>query len=206
VIWSQGIAGRAIFGDRTQNPTMAERFLLIKHQGARRAAAAIRTAVKRRRSSYRGNPALAAIGALGGLPSIGARYDKKKHPARVAYIAGLRDVALGTMKPWPGITKTTALTNLQAIAQGQEGFGVAIYAEIVQAARVALTQVEAEIETRTAAEEKITTKREAAAAAAAGREARYLEAGTSIGSALASAVGRRGSLSPRRRKRRRSYY
>jgi len=143
MIWSQGIAGRSVFGERTQNPTMAEKYLLEKHQGKRRARALIKQAKKRRRSSYKGNPPLALLGSLGSLGKLFGfgGPDPEKQKQRVAHIEGLRDVVAGTMKPWAGMTQRLALTNLQGIAQGRERMGVAINDVTVQAAQAALAQL-----------------------------------------------------------------
>lgn len=198
-VWSAGVARKSLKSTRTGNPTLAATSLLGKGTVRRAARAAVG---RRGRRAFRGNPLPAVAGILGSglLGKFSKSFDPKKHAVRVARVRGMAEAALKGDK--------TARTGLEGIAQGREGFGVAIYPEIVQEAATLLEQLLAvEQKQAEAVVEQKAAHREAAAASAT-REARFLEAGTSIGSALASSLGRSRRQPTRRRRpsRRGQYY
>lgn len=150
-----------------------------------------------------GNPLPAALSvgsALSGLVKIPGlrRFDPKKHAIRLARLNSMGEQALA------GDRK--AIGALTLVAQGAPGAPVATYAETMQHAAALLEHIESESARKEAFEAESKAERRAAGAAAREREARFLEAGTGIGSAIAQAALGRGRRPQRRRKRRRSSY
>lgn len=178
---------------RTMNPTPAASFLLGKLKVAR-AQAVLRRKGKKR--AHRGNPLPAVAGILGGLPHIGRSQDPKKQQQRAAAVNAL------AAKAMTGDEKS--VEELTRVASGLSWPGQ--WADHRELAAHHLQLVQEKLEKlHAAAADKLAAQREAGAAAAA-REGRFLEAGTSIGSALASSLGRSRRPVQRRRTRRRRYY
>ena len=135
----------------------------------------------------RHSPALlagAAQSLLGGL-GLGGGPNKAKQAIRLRNIFEWGKAA---------ITRgdKDSLRRIEGIAQGLEGFGVAINAETVGAAQRQLQAIHD-------AQEEAQGKASAASAAGAAREARFLQAGTSIAGSVAGALAR-GSRRPARRR------
>lgn len=188
-VWSHSVARASLTrGGATHNPTLAAAALLGKRT-VRRAALRLSRGVTRRRSYHKGNPLPAIGGILGGLPQIGRRVDPKKHAQRAGAIDALaRKAATGDKG---------ALDELERVANGLAWPGQ--WADLRAYAQQHFQIVTEHREKEAAAASE-------RAGAAADREARFLEAGTTVGSALASGLGR--SLrrrAPRRKRRRRVY-
>lgn len=198
-VWSQSLARRKLLGGDSQNPSIAAKSLLSARVVGRAERVLKRRFGRKRRAPN--NPVPAIAGLLGGgLPSLGRRVDPKKHGQRAAAV---ERVALKASAGDQG-----ALEQLQRIANGLEWPGQ--WADLQQLARQHLELVASKLEAQaTKRAEELAARREAAAAEGARaerREERLTGAFASVGGALASSFGRRGSLRPKRRRRRRSSY
>jgi len=181
----------------TVNPSLAAKALLGFRGTVRRVGSVYKgslagrhlRAFRRRRTT---NPALAALGSVAGLAGgkLGRRVDPGKHQIRAAHITNLANSAR--------LGDEASLLELQRIASGVAWPGA--WSDLAATAAQHYDLIAAIFE-------KKASKAEAIAAARAGREARFLEAGTSIAGSAAQALLSRGRRLPRRRKRRRqSYY
>lgn len=143
-------------------------------------------------------PAALSVGAAlgGGLPKLGRRFDPKKHAIRLARLNSMAEQALKGDR--------TAIGALELVARGAPGAPVATYAETMQHATALLEHIEGELGRKEAMEAESKAERRAVAGAAREREARFLEAGTSIAGSAAQALLGRGRRPPQRRKRRRT--
>jgi len=189
--WSAGIARQSLMGkERTHNPSPAAYSVF----GQRRVARARRVLKSRgRRPAHRDNPAPAVIASVLG-PLLGKRFQSrdKRDAARKAAADSLAQRAL--------LGDAGAIGELEVASQTFATQAAKTYA------LTRLAQVRAQIAT-TAAEAKAASaaaRRAETTAAGAGRvarEARFLEAGTSVAGALAQAALLRGrGRSPARRR------
>jgi len=198
-IWSQSIARETLLRQPSQNPSLAARALLGLKGAAGYARRVPILRGKRRRPFFRENLALPAAALLGGIPGVGRKFDPKKHAQRIARIDAWAAQAMA------GKAVDYHVQVLTDIANGAPTALVATYDEIRAYAAAKLAPILAAQEKQ--AERQLELKAEARerAAASSARETRFLEAGTSVAGALASAVGRRGARRPARRRRRPRY-
>jgi len=185
-------AGEQYFGKQeTMNPLPGAAMLLRQSFG-RVGIRKIKRGLFGRRRTHRGNP-LPAVGgilaAAGGGLKLGRRVDPAKHAVRLGVVQQQAKLARQGDE--------TALANLLAIGQGIQWPGQ--WADVAAAAAQQYENIEATFEKKGA-------KAGAAAAARAAREARFLEAGTSIAGSAAQALLSRGrARRPKRRRRTSSY-
>ena len=187
-VWSQSTARKELLGSKSRNPSIAAESLLGKRTVAR-AVRVLRRGGRRR--AFRGNPLPAVAGLLGGLGGIGRRVDPRKHAQR------LRHIETRALEAEKG--NKASLAELEKIAHGLAWPGQ--WADLQQAA---LQRFELISQNLRQAADEAEQKHSAAAAAAERRESRFLEAGTSVGSALAQGLGRSRRRPVRRRRPR--YY
>lgn len=134
MLWSRGIARQALMGaERTSNPFPAAVSMIGKARVAR--ASRVYYAKRASKPHYKGNPVPALL--LGLAPKlgitglIGGGPDAAKQKLRIAKLDDYAYQVINTK----GAAGQEALMHLQAIAQRQEGHGVAINDPIVNHAR-----------------------------------------------------------------------
>jgi len=187
MLWQSNPAREYLMGrETTGNPTPAASFLLgmsVRRPTLWSAGRARRYLRKRTRT---GNPLPAALSVLGGGLKLGAARDPKKMKERAAKLQLVINKAMAG--------EESALEQLQLVSQGLAWPGG--WAQLRQMAADALALASQKQETKAAA-------RRSVAEAASAREGRFLEAGTQISGAFASALGRSSRSLPRRKRRRR---
>ncbi|MGH2374810.1 MAG: hypothetical protein ACRDIC_15260 [bacterium] len=190
-VWTQSIARRVLLRQESQNPSIAASSLF-----KRATLQTVRRFARRRRPFHRGNPAPALVGAItGGLPKIGQRVDPKKHAQRRAAIDQQAALAMTGSE--------VAAENLARIAQGLAWPGQ--WGDLAAYAGQHLALVEQKQEALEMKRGAVSAAAERRAAAAAARESKFLEAGTTVASAIGQAALSRGRRLPRRRQKRRRY-
>jgi hypothetical protein len=211
-IWSQSIARKTLLGEESQNPSIAAASLLGK-KAVRRAEQFQRRKFGRKRRSP-DNPLPAFIGsALGGLGGIFGGAGKKQAQREAANEATLQEGItalqsenlLGAKDALQRLFDSAGLRNPGKFGGSAIGWGTA-------AGRQHALQAYQRLKAMIDGAEQLTATTEAKAARAAGAaraerlQVGLLEAGTSIGGALATSFGRRGGLRrPVRRRRPRRY-
>lgn len=209
-VWNAGVARKALRpATRTGNPTLAAAAMLGKRTVAR---AARRAVGKRGRRAFRGNPLPAVAGLLGG--ALGGVFGggAKKQQEREAWADTTMQTGIDALERGDLINAKDALKYLYDMAGlrnpgkfggGAIGAGTAKAREAIHARYEHLSGLINSTERAQAVQEgKATTA--GAAARRAALTGQILESGTTVGAALASALGR-SRRRPVRRRRRASY-